>query len=133
MEEKCKKITNMIKEHKNKQNATQRSGAGDSMAVTDVAKTRMEEELKALVENQQASEKRYKQQTGKLDVQLKQLQHELQILNIKLKEKDQEVKLNDLKIKELRKQVPNNKLRPLGEAGRKANQSVDSSGRGELS
>jgi hypothetical protein len=83
------------------------------MKVNDEAKNKLEEEVRSMEDNKAQSEKRYKLQLSKLDSQLKQLQHELQILSVKLKEKDQEVKLNDLKIKELRKQVPNNKLRPL--------------------
>ena len=134
LEEKVKKITNLIKEQKNhKNNATQRTIA-NPMSVTDDTKVKLEEELKLLEESRLTSEKRYKNQLGKLEGQLKQLGHELQILGIKLKEKDQEVKLNDLKIKELRKQVPNTKLRPLalGNAdtlsvgSRKNNLSVDS-------
>ena len=49
----------------------------------------------------------------KIDSQVKQVYHEVQILAIKVKEKEQEVRLNDLKLKEFRKQVPNTKLKPL--------------------
>ena len=83
------------------------------MNVNDDAKATLETELKTLEEQKTQSEKKYKNQMAKLDAQLKQLGHELQILGVKLKEKDQEVKLNDLKIKELKKQVPNTKLKPL--------------------
>ena len=61
---------------------------------------------------------------SKIDNQLKQMSHELQILTIKLKEKDQEVKLNDLKIKELKKQVPNTRIKPLSSSN-KTNLSMD--------
>ena len=56
-EERCKKITNMIKDQKSK-NTTNRSNA-NSM-VTDEAKYRLEEELKELDENKMAQEKKYK-------------------------------------------------------------------------
>ncbi len=59
--------------------------------------------MKDLEEIKHISEKKYKQALGKVDSQLKTINHELNILNIKLREKDQEVKLNDLKIKELQK------------------------------
>ena len=60
----------------------------------------------------------------KIDSQVKQVYHEVQILAIKVKEKEQEVRLNDLKLKEFRKQVPNTKLKPLDRKD-KVNLSVD--------
>ncbi|CDW74028.1 UNKNOWN [Stylonychia lemnae] len=122
LEEKCKKIQIMIKDSKNK-NTTQRSNMPPM--VTDLTKSRLEDEVKEMDEQRIKDEKRYKQQVGKLDQQLKQLNHELQILSIKLKEKDQEVKLNELKIRELKKQVPNTKLKPLNRKDGKVNMSVD--------
>lgn len=70
--------------------------------VTELTLHRAEEEAKEMEMQRLQEEKRYKGQINKLDKQLKQLNHELQILSIKLKEKDQEVKLSDLKIKELK-------------------------------
>jgi hypothetical protein len=64
MEEKCKKITNMIKEQKSK-GVTQRSniggGGGPSMHVNDDSRVRLEEELKKLESDKVLSEKKYKQ------------------------------------------------------------------------
>lgn len=71
LEEKCKKVTNMIKEQKAK-GATQRSSNHQaSMHVTDDAKAKLEEELKTLEANKQQSEKKFKHQANKLDEQLK--------------------------------------------------------------
>jgi len=69
LEEKCKKVTNMIKEQKAK-GATQRS-SNPSMHVTVDAKAKLEEELKTLEANKQQSEKKFKHQANKLDEQLK--------------------------------------------------------------
>jgi len=60
MEEKCKKITNMIKEQKQK-GVTQRSNNPHSMHVTDDTKARMEEELKKLEGDKLVNEQKYKQ------------------------------------------------------------------------
>lgn len=76
IEEKCKKITNMIKEQKQK-GATQRSNHPHSMHVTDDAKAKMEEELKRLEGDKQVNERKYKQQVTKLDQNLEKLSHEL--------------------------------------------------------
>ena len=50
LEEKCKKVTNMIKEQKSK-GTTERSNHPQSMHVTDDAKSKLEEELKQLETN----------------------------------------------------------------------------------
>ena len=47
------------------------------MSINDDAKARLEEELKNLEELKQTQEKRLKAQVGKLDGQLKHLNHEL--------------------------------------------------------
>lgn len=67
MEDKCKKITNMIKEQKQK-GVTQRSNnQGPSMHVTDSAKSKAEDELKKLESDKVLNEKKYKHQVTKMD------------------------------------------------------------------
>lgn len=63
-EEKCKKLTQMIKDQKTK-NSTQRSNA--AVMHTDATKNKLEEEVKELEEAKTRDEKKYKQAIGKID------------------------------------------------------------------
>jgi hypothetical protein len=65
LEFKVKRVTNMIKDQKNK-GATQRSSV-NPMSINDDAKLRLEEDLKFLEEQKQNQEKRLKLQMSKLD------------------------------------------------------------------
>jgi hypothetical protein len=57
LEEKCKKIQNMIRDQKSK-NTTQRSNIPHM--VTDATKDKLEDEIKELEEEKQRDEKKYK-------------------------------------------------------------------------
>lgn len=130
LEDKCRKMAQVIKEKKRKRQELRLKEIKESQKVEGETEEQqvvfkppkeytrkdlenLELKLQIAEADKLKEERKHKEVIKAQEVELKNLQVELQNVTQHVKEKDQEYRLNELKIKELRRQLPQKILKPL--------------------
>lgn len=106
MEEKCRKLTQLLREHNRGESASE-----PVPSVNDNDVDKLEREIESLEKQQKEDHYKYDKLHKKMLADIHEISKENEVLSYKLKSKEHEIKIDGMKVKELKRSIPKTMLK----------------------